>query len=224
MTNTYSARKLWSVITYRVWPLEMRFNEPITCNQQYNRPWLSLVAYHWFLWACTLESNLSFGNNKSHLSFKEKVIMTGMQRRYFSYSFVLVMKKTYLSHSLLTRMVLQIWQQVWSVSHCDAWRLAIIFSTTMFQKQPSKQAIEARILYDSRREAFFQTTKANAFPFCALLLLLRRFSSTERPKTNAAAAQEAVQSCTERDSRKKKKKSSSSRGTSATRKGTLQGL
>ena len=73
----------------------------------------------------------------------------------------------------------------------------------IFDYNVSKAAIEARILYDSRREAFFQTTKANAFPFCALLLLLRRFSSTERPKTNAAAAQEAVQSCTERDYRKK---------------------
>ena len=164
MTNTYSARKLWSVITYRVWPLEMRFNEPITCNQQYNRPWLSLVAYHWFLWACTLESNLSFGNNKSHLSFKEKVIMTGMQRRYFSYSFVLVMKKTYLSHSLLTRMVLQIWQQVWSVGHCEAWRLTIIFSTTMFQKQPSKQGyfmtVDERLFsdYQSKRVSFLRAS------------------------------------------------------------------
>ena len=220
MTNTYSAiRKLWSVITYRVWPLEMRFNEPITCNQQYNRPWLSLVAYHWFLWACTLESNLSFGNNKSHLSFKEKVIMTGMQRRYFSYSFVLVMKKTYLSHSLLTRMVLQIWQQVRSVSHCDAWRLAIIFSTTMFQKQPSKQGYFMTV--DER--LFFRLPKQTRFlfaRFCFSSAAFRRLKDRKRTPLLRRRQCKAVR----KETPEKKKKSSSSRGTSATRKRTQQGL
>ena len=102
--------------------------------------------------------------------------------------------------------------------------LSSTYSGLQFKSHRSEGGPFREILYDSRREAFFQTTttKANAFPFCALLLL-RRFSWTERPKTKAAS-KKAVQSCTERDYRKKMKKSSSSRGTRATRKGTQQGL
>ena len=145
--------------------------------------------------------------------------MTGMQRRYFSYSFVLVMKKTYLSHSLLTRMVLQIWQQVWSVSHCDAWRLAIIFSTTMFQKQPSKQGY----FMTADERLFFRLPKQTRFlfaRFCFSSAAFRRLKDRKRTPLLRRRQCKAVR----KETPEKKKKSSSSRGTSATRKRTLQGL